>query len=435
MTCLTPEEAGKSNSPYRLVLSTPVIALILAATAMPVEFRPPTDATLDLRIEPADVLFNVLGYIPLGVALAGRGFRRTIIAATAVSVIAEIAQIVAPSRFPSPIDVICNVAGAVIGLLAARRWWNHGTRLVIDKRIAIATAVAAVALVAVQALPGKPATLENWDPTFQLAVGDELTRDRAWDGKIRDLAIFAGALDRRTMSELAQRQPIKDMPPALVFGPAGDLDVETIRGQPLIRGEQLRRFHNAIVERSAFTLVFRMRPATTDQTGPARIVTYSHDPMRRNFTLGQEEQALVFRVRTPASGANGTAPELYTSPVLISKRELFVAASYDGHISRVFIDGQLVGRVNVSASAKMFPDLADIYMPAAAMMAGMLAAIAASGLIRFRSNHTRYLACTVLGGGAGVLIVLTGGSSTLPVYQSWVPALALAGALICAWST
>jgi hypothetical protein len=289
--------------------------------------------------------------------------------------------------------------------------------------------------VAVQALPGKPGTLENWDPRFQLAVGDELTRDRAWEGEIRELAIFAGALDRRSISELAQgRRRIEDMPGTPVFGPVRDLNVETVRGRPLITGEQLHRFHREIVQHGAFTVVLRLRAGTTDQTGPARIVTYSHDSLARNFTLGQEEETLVFRVRTPASGVNGMQPELITVPVVTSTRDMFVAASYDGHISRVFVDGQLVGKVNIGASGKMFPDLADIHVPAVAIMAGMLAAIATIGFVAFRNSFRLYLGAAATGLASGTFIVLMGGSSTLPVYESWVPVLGLAGAVICAAS-
>ena len=41
---------------------------------------------------------------------------------------------------------------------------------------------------------------------------------------------------------------------------------------------------------------------------------------------------------------------------------------------------------------------------------------------------------TAAGLASGTFIVLMGGSSTLPLYESWVPALGLAGAVICAAS-
>ncbi|WP_428268745.1 LamG-like jellyroll fold domain-containing protein [Haliangium sp.] len=49
-------------------------------------------------------------------------------------------------------------------------------------------------------------------------------------------------------------------------------------------------------------------PDNDVQDGPARIVTLSDDASNRSFTLGQEEQAYVLRVRTPNSDTNATPP-------------------------------------------------------------------------------------------------------------------------------
>jgi hypothetical protein len=55
-------------------------------------------------------------------------------------------------------------------------------------------------------------------------------------------------------------------------------------------------------------------PANTEQTGPARLVTYSYDPSNRNFTLGQSGDFYQFRLRTGygTENPNGTQPYLPT---------------------------------------------------------------------------------------------------------------------------
>lgn len=55
-------------------------------------------------------------------------------------------------------------------------------------------------------------------------------------------------------------------------------------------------------------------PANTEQTGPARLVTYSDNPSNRNFTLGQSGDFYQFRLRTGYGGENpnGTQPYLET---------------------------------------------------------------------------------------------------------------------------
>ena len=52
-------------------------------------------------------------------------------------------------------------------------------------------------------------------------------------------------------------------------------------------------------------------PDNVDQTGPARIFTYSEDTADRNFTMGQRGPIYIYRNRTPDTGIdNGSSPEL-----------------------------------------------------------------------------------------------------------------------------
>lgn len=54
-----------------------------------------------------------------------------------------------------------------------------------------------------------------------------------------------------------------------------------------------------------FEVRLRVRPASSAQSGPARILTVSADADRRNFTVGQENGDLDVRLRTPATSLNG----------------------------------------------------------------------------------------------------------------------------------
>ena len=53
-------------------------------------------------------------------------------------------------------------------------------------------------------------------------------------------------------------------------------------------------------------------PANTSQGGPSRIVTFSEDPFERNWTLGQEGDEYIGRIRTSSSNTNGL-PDLSTN--------------------------------------------------------------------------------------------------------------------------
>lgn len=59
-----------------------------------------------------------------------------------------------------------------------------------------------------------------------------------------------------------------------------------------------------------FTLSIILATDRTQQIGPARIISLSKDIVSRNFTIGQEQSNLTFRLRSPITGDNASQPEL-----------------------------------------------------------------------------------------------------------------------------
>jgi hypothetical protein len=87
-----------------------------------------------------------------------------------------------------------------------------------------------------------------------------------------------------------------------------------ILGKTLIRSEKpAARLVEAIKQSGALTIEAWVRPATLEQSGPARIVTLSRNATERNFTLGQEGSKLEVRLRTTATSTNGI-PALASKP-------------------------------------------------------------------------------------------------------------------------
>ena len=127
-------------------LLPPLIVLVLAATAVPVELRPFDFATLSVHCSPRDVLENLLLYIPLGVVLAQRGFWRVLMVATLLSLFAESCQFFMMHRYPSPVDLACNAAGAMIGFLIGSRWRLDVQPIGPGKRTACTSSLATVAI-------------------------------------------------------------------------------------------------------------------------------------------------------------------------------------------------------------------------------------------------------------------------------------------------
>jgi len=80
-----------------------------------------------------------------------------------------------------------------------------------------------------------------------------------------------------------------------------------------------------------------IEPDHLKQNGPARIVTFSTSAGERNFTLGQQDDRLIFRLRTPATGTNGVNPEVTLCRV---------AAGQPQHVAVTYRPGELACYLN-----------------------------------------------------------------------------------------
>ena len=94
--------------------------------------------------------------------------------------------------------------------------------------------------------------------------------------------------------------------------------IEIISGGATASQAGSRKLHDRIADTltgtNEYTIEAWVTPNNTDQEGPARIVTYSRDTSRRNFTMGQTRYNYVFRNRSRAAGISGNGtPELNTA--------------------------------------------------------------------------------------------------------------------------
>jgi hypothetical protein len=169
----------------------PLVALVLAFTAVP----------LDLRAGPArlnffafgfqDVSLNILGYIPIGLVLASFRFRSMLLAAVAISGFAETSQIFAVGRSPSVVDLVTNVLGTTIGWHLALRLNVSVDAIPIGRRAAAIAAALAVAYIAFGArfvprdvedtLTAGITSIEAWGPSVNArGMTDPGALEAAW---------------------------------------------------------------------------------------------------------------------------------------------------------------------------------------------------------------------------------------------------------------
>jgi Concanavalin A-like lectin/glucanases superfamily/VanZ like family len=354
----------------RLQLLGPAILLIVAGTMIPTGLRHPSFSYIDNGFNLDDFVNNMFLYLPLGMAVGGSSLLRAFLFGLAFSTGAEVLQLAYVDRIPSFVDIASNTAGAVAGYFVAKLFFrNRGQRLTSLKlNRVLATAAIPVALLGVASLvhPLMASDFSNWSPSFKLAAGNEVSGDRPWSGTISELSIYPFAISAEQIQELAH--PTVDshataLPGLPAAGPIKPDEAKLKHGIPLLASEDNARLYNKLIAKNQMTLLVWMRPDNLEQTGPARIVTYSQDWRLRNFTLAQMRDTLTFRLRTPASGLNGTEPALYTGPVLSLDHTSFVAAVYDGRISKLYVDGKLAAHTDLGAHRPRLPHRILSWLP------------------------------------------------------------------------
>ena len=142
----------------RIMLTVPAIFLVLAATGIPIEFRPLGEAKLDFSVDDiSDIMANIIGYLPVGIVLGQLGVLRAVFIAGLISTFAETSQLVMMHRDPSFIDVVSNLVGATLGSLASARWKIRSPAFRVKRWKAVLAALLALSLVLrVRAVTGDP---------------------------------------------------------------------------------------------------------------------------------------------------------------------------------------------------------------------------------------------------------------------------------------
>jgi len=377
--------------------------LVLIATLSPFNFTP---QSLSLQAivrkffsHPSglnDLVENVILFLPFGFGLAGlirqkgfNGLGTVLIGAmvsSALSLTVETLQVFLPSRSSSVIDICTNTTGGFLGAIAfliwqatapgqsprlagfLRQWASKRTLLV-----AIVIWVMFVALIIFNLQ--QAATLRNWDTEFPLLLGNERTGDRPWTGTISNVDISDRASSRSEVADIFQHQGFAS-PESLVAayrlkgqggysdqtGHLSDLvwvkSAKPFEGTLLTSKRWLSTQKSASVlteklkESSEFTLSTIVATSNPTQSGPARIISLSGDSFRRNFTLGQQKTDLVFRLRTPITGINGTNTVLSVPDVFSDTKFHHLVLTYKRQILNLYVDN-----VQQLQSLQLTPDV------------------------------------------------------------------------------
>jgi hypothetical protein len=189
-----------------------------------------------------------------------------------------------------------------------------------------------------------PGDVSNWDSSFRFALANELSGDRPWLGDYHAVTLYNSVLTGKEVADRFQAGAgaipaksallhytfhegngnlVRDVsghgkplhltveePGAVRWLPDGGLRVES--PTRIASTAAAGKIGEGIGRSGELTLEAWIRPANTTQAGPARIVTFSADPGRRNLTLGQAAGDFEVRFRTTTTSPNGE-PSLWSS--------------------------------------------------------------------------------------------------------------------------
>ncbi len=303
----------------------------------------------------SDIILNLLLFIPLGFSLANilkcfnyskwRSLFVITIISFGLSLTVEILQLFLPGRTSTPIDLFTNTLSGLFGGFL----FQSISELFLSKIEDLLTKIKQVISIQILTLffliyfilscglsmplqnTDKLWSLNNWDSDFPLVLGNELTGDRPWKGKIEQFCFINKDISNQDIKQILASENICNyfsVNQTIISNEA------VSDSSPILITSLTQR----LLKTSEFTLAIQLATANTNQTGPARILSISKDLFQRNLTLGQWRSHLSIRLRTPVTGNNGTRPEFIIPNVLSDLKKHRILLIYNPFNLSVIID-------------------------------------------------------------------------------------------------
>ncbi|NJO96266.1 MAG: VanZ family protein [Pleurocapsa sp. CRU_1_2] len=405
----------KKSSRWGNLLFIASLAAIVIATISPFNFQIPpgfSDQFIFQKFEfggsVKDYWQNILLFIPLGISLAMIGDRQRLNSPTIVAVAClvsilttsavETTQLFLPSRVSNLSDIICNSLGGTLGAIFYfwRKYiaqfllgliYQDTNRLSLKSLlIAIASYCAFVTLMVLVLLAN--VNLSNWDDYYYLAIGNEVTGDRPWNGRINNLYIsdrgfnpsqvqqafteadtlFAQSPDLVTFLKFTEEansyQDRSHHLPKLLWQNVSASDAQAQKRslktqqssenagilvnsrQWLKTAQPAAALTQKLQHTGEFSLYLAVSSNNPNQSGPARIISLSYGTVNHNLAIGQEGTDLQLRLRTPITGSAASQPR-FRIPRIFENNDLC-------RLLVVFADKKLDFYINNAATKYSF---------------------------------------------------------------------------------
>ena len=106
---------SKTATALNISLLPVALVLIVATTAIPIEFRDPSIDFFSWCFNGSDIFLNILLYIPIGLALRNKRLTYALTVFSVLTVTIEFMQLFYVNRNPSLWDIFANILGGTIG--------------------------------------------------------------------------------------------------------------------------------------------------------------------------------------------------------------------------------------------------------------------------------------------------------------------------------
>lgn len=342
-----------------------------------------------LRFSTTDFILNIVLFMPFGLLLerawyAHRTTKRLswltiLVGGGLFSCLIELVQIALPMRRTSIFDVVSNALGTGGGALIYRQylarmvgqthWYRRRVSLLVCTTIVHSTFPL---LFSMLQLPWP--TFRNWNAHFPFQIGNEATLKRPWLGKLYLVAVYDRALSkaeieqhfyagyvsqgqaRRTAEGLIALYTFEENGGRFVYDRSGvqpplNLQlsstsrirwIQTSPGihiqRPAVITSQssTRKLYHRLTSTHELTLEVWLEPQKIQQHGPGRILSYSANHSERNFTLAQEGGDIHFRLRTLATGQNGSPLNLTTTDGFLNTETNHLVTTYREGLEQLY---------------------------------------------------------------------------------------------------
>ena len=123
--------------------------------------------------------------------------------------------------------------------------------------------------------------------------------------------------------------------------------IEFLKIGQAVSNSSTQEFFDRLVKSGSITIEVWLETGDLNQSGLARILSYSKNRKLCNFTIGQAWDKLVFRFRTTKTSLKGTSPHLVINDTFNSRSLQHIIIMRNPSEQRVYINGELKARSNV----------------------------------------------------------------------------------------